>query len=719
MTGFKLKGYHVVMCILAVIIAYITACSFFHSYESNKYHYSVIVLGLVVIFGEITFIILFKKILDCSNKILNLLAVISLVILFGIQIWIVWDLKPIVLSDLANVYAEAVNMLKKNGEITNTGYFSSYSHQIPFLLVLYQLFRIGSFLGIKDFAVLGGIFNGLLITLSVFVGYLILCKLKGKNIAIFFLLTCIFNPALYFYVPYFYSDTICIPFIMLIIYFIVLIKEKEDKSLIKYFLYFLLGLTVGWGLKLRATVFIIGFAVIIYLFLKENFKEFLKYTIIIVFGMIVAISSYKVYQKQYVHFDTEAKMFPWTHYVMMGVKGEGRWNEEDWSYTQSLGTKEEKTAGNIKEIKKRVVQLGPGGIFHLVKNKIRLTWSSGTHAFKMYIKGLNNDSLVLKYMVEHNRVFIYWCQSFQCLMMVLLLTGLFYQILKKQIDIFSIMFLSIFGAVLFYIFWEVRPRYSVFLILIMHILMILGQEVVYKIKGQEQINCKIPIAKSKKVLRVPKTVRKKVVILGVFGIVFSVILIGINFTKYTKTKKLVYNYCVKQKMVKSPLIRSIKKGDTFIQTFNASKDFRYIEIKFVNKNKNVNAQYKVELLKNNGDLLSENIISAADLDESGYAKMKFKTVKPKKEEKYKIIICSYNATKKNSLGLGGCSFGEGYHIVKGGQALLNGKELKGDLAFKVYDKLAKPYFTKLGYILLSIILIGAEVIILNLYIRKG
>lgn len=720
MKGFKFNSYHIVMCILAVITAYITACSFFNSYESNRYHYSAIVLGMIVFFGEITLIILYHNLLHCSNKVLNLLAVISIGILLGIQIWIVLDLKPIVVSDLANVYAEAVNMLKKNGEITNKGYFTSYSHQLPFLLVLYQLFRLGSIFGIKDFAVLGGLFNGLLITISVFLGYLIMCKLKGKSVATFFLLTCVLNPALYFYVPYFYSDTFCIPFVMLIIYFIVLIKEKEEKKSIQYFLYFLLGLTVGFGFKLRATVFIIGFAVILYLYLKEKLTDFLKYTIIIVFGMMVAVSSYKLYQKQYVHFDTEAKMFPWTHYVMMGVKGEGRWNEEDWAYTQSLGTKEEKIAGNIKEIKNRVVHLGPIGVFRLVINKIRLTWSSGTHAYQIYIKGWNYNSLVYRYMVEHNKVFSYWCQSFQCFMMGLLLLGLFAQIRKKQIDIFSIMFLSIFGAIFFYIFWEVRPRYSIFVILLMHILMILGQEVVYKINGLEDINCRLPIVKNKKVFRVSKTVRKKIMIkAGAFGITCSLIIVGINFTKYANTKKMEYHYCVKQKMVKGPLIRSLEKGDTFIQTFTTDQDFRYLEIKFLNRKKYEDAQYKINLMKSNGDLLTQKIISAADLDKSGYTKMKFKKVKPKREETYKISIGSYNATKNNSLGLGGCSFGEGYHIVKGGQTLFNGKQLNGDLAFKVYDKLPQPYFTKWGYIVLSLILIGAEGIILILYIRKG
>lgn len=721
MKQLKEKSYIVVLGVLAVIIAYVVGCSLFNSYESGKYHYSAKVIGISVVFAELLLIFVYKKLQNCSNKVLTITGIIFVALLFGIQIWMVFDLRPIVVSDLANVYAEAVNMVQNNGEITSTGYFSTYSHQIPFLLLLYQLFRMSALVGIHDYVIVGGIFNSFMITLSVILAYLTLNKLKGKSVATFFLVTCLFNPVLYYYVPYFYTDTICIPFVMGGIYLTVLAKEKDMKSHKRYFLYLLLGAVLALGFKLRATVIIIGVAVVIYLFLKEKFGDFIRYTVIIGIGLVISVAGYNLCQNHYIKFDTQAQMYPWSHYVMMGVKGEGTWNVEDWKYTHSFSTKEERVEGNLEEIKNRVAEMGPIGLSKLVKNKIRLTWSSGTHAFTMYMKASNNDSVVYRYMVEHNKVFSYWCQIFQCVMISLLLLGLLAQLKSRQVDIFGLMFIALFGAILFYVIWEVRPRYSVFMILVMNLLMVVGQEAISKLEALEQI--KIPLfMKNEKnktaFLCIKKELKTKIVlIIGALFLILSVFFLGINASKYAVQKQKVYNYSVNQKIAKGDLVSQIVKGDIFTQSFVTGKEFSYVEIKFAKKIQNVTATYKIKIMDNESNVLYEQVISPDDLNKYCYVKLEFEAIKPKSEQVYKVEITSENATEENSLGVSGSAYGKGYHIVKGGNTLFNGKECNGDMAFIVYDIQNKSYFTKWGYIFLTIVLIGGQAVILYLYCK--
>lgn len=721
MKQFKEKSYLVVMGVLAIIIAYIVWCSFFNSYETGKYHYSVKVIGIAVVFVELLLILSYKKFQNCSKKVLNFIGLTSVLLLFAIQIWIVLDIRPIVVSDLANVYAEAIHMVQNNGEISSTGYFSSYSHQIPFLLLLYQLFRLSNFVGITNYAVVGGIFNSILITASVVLGYLTLEKLKGKSVATFFLVTCVFNPVLYFYVPYFYSDTFCIPFIMGVVYLTVLASQQDCKNSKKYVFYFFLGILLAIGFKIRATVLITGVAVVIYLFLKEKFLDFLKYIMIIGIGLALAVGGYKSCQSHYVKFDTEANMYPWSHYVMMGVKGQGTWNVDDWKYTHSFATKEAKVDGNLKEIKERISEMGPVGVVKLLKNKIRLTWSSGTHAYRMYIKTSNNHSVAYKYMVEQDKVFSYWCQIYQCIMMGMLLLGLLSQIKSRRVDVFGLMFISLFGAILFYSFWEVRPRYSVFMILILNMLMVIGQEVIYRIENVKQIRIPVILKNanhkfSNYILK--SEVRKKVIFAGgIFLAVLSSVLFLINISKYAVKTREVFQYSVNQQMAKGDLVSKIVAGDIFKQTFSTDREFCYMKIKFVNRNENVTASYQIKLLDDEKTVLYETTIVPDDLDEYGYVYMVFDSVKPQGEETYSIEISTDSATEENYLGVAGCSFGEGHHIVKGGESILNGVVRNGDLAFMVYDTEEKPYFTVFGYVLIASILVGIEILILYLYYR--
>ncbi|MCD7885433.1 MAG: hypothetical protein LUI87_17290 [Lachnospiraceae bacterium] len=66
---------------------------------------------------------------------------------------------------------------------------------------------------------------------------------------------------------------------------------------------------------------------------------------------------------------------PLTHWVMMGLKGNGGYNSDDYAFTTGISGYQEKVDATVSEIKERLSNLGAKGLLkHIFYNKLRRTW---------------------------------------------------------------------------------------------------------------------------------------------------------------------------------------------------------------------------------------------------------------------------------------------------------------------------------------------------------
>ena len=71
---------------------------------------------------------------------------------------------------------------------------------------------------------------------------------------------------------------------------------------------------------------------------------------------------------------------PYTHWLMMGLTGDGGFNLDDVKYTQSFPNIDEKKAANIEVIKQRLSDYGfIGTIKHMTNKSVHNTWGDGTY----------------------------------------------------------------------------------------------------------------------------------------------------------------------------------------------------------------------------------------------------------------------------------------------------------------------------------------------------
>lgn len=634
--------------------------------------------------------------------------IVLILLIFGVNI------KAIPMVDLANIHKEAILMLE-SGEITSYNYFGRYGNNIPIVILIYLIFKSAITIGIDDLRLVGIIFNVIMISIGIVFSYLIILKLKNKKVALIFLILCLFNPVLYVYTPYYYTDTISIPFMMAGIY--IFIKSEEEKNLyLKRFYQFLIAAIIFFGFKIRATVGIIGIAIVLYKFYISKRKECILFILFFTIGIFIANFNYRLLEDKYVRFDKSSYEFPVTHWIMMGHQGEGGYSSADVEFTQSFETKSEKTKANLETLNKRLKEMGLTGYLELIGKKMQIVWSGGTHRYEQYLSTAEEYTGLYNYIVgDQNDIYVYYCQIFNGSLIFLILFGAINYIRKKSIDYFSAVYLLLFGAIIFYLLWEAHPKYSISFMLLMILLMTIGQQELKRISDLiiDDNICINIIGTENKGYGV-LNIKRQIVKLGRILLIITLIIISTNYYKYTIKPIPIQDFVVKQDTNRGENIKEITKDDVIVQTFETNKEFNTIEINMQTHGRKNTCSYIIELQSEIGKTVYKEKINAEDIKDNKYKKIIFDTVIPNELTVYRIKIYSNDAVKGNSLALPRFCV-EGYDVVPSGKLYINQKETTGDLMFKVYNYTKKPYVSKFYYLILSGIIVFGEVYLIRIY----
>lgn len=689
---------------LALLISiYILIYSVFSPYSNQKYEFKKIVIIIGTLFLLYIIKILYEYVNNCNENKLNLLIRICFIVIVILQIVFGFSLKAIPGVDFSHIYAEAVAMLD-NGTITNVSYFGKYPNNIPITIMVYWLFKISSLVGISDFRGVGIVFNISMIDISILYSYFIIYKLKNKKKATIFLILCTLNPLIYLYAPYIYTDTLSMPFLIGILYYFISLQNEERKHM-QCIYKLLIGIFIIVGVKIRATVAIIAIALFIYKLIKSKNFYWIKSTLIILIGIILASFCYSSIEKKYVTFDYSDTAFPITHWIMMGQQGDGAFNQSDHDLTRSMGTKEEKIKANLEVLETRLENLGINGYVELVGKKIQRTWSDGGYGFESCLAVVEKYTGIYDYVVgSKNIAFIYYCQIFHVTMIFLMIFQMIRNIRNKILDEYYIINLTILGVMLFYIIWEAQPRYSMSFTLLMVMIMLQGQEVIDRLNILINDQFKVLLC-TRKVYKeyTLKNIKRFTQKIGYALILMTGVMIIINQSEYTKKPIENIKFAVNQQKSQGANIKEIDKNTVITQTFKTNRSFNTIELNMDTNGRKNTASYIVELQDDEENVIYKKSIDSKDVKDDKYRKFSFDSVKPLKMTEYKIKFYSKDAIKGNALALPRYSV-EHYDILPTGKLYINQQEVLGDLNFKVYDYQKVPYTTSGKYILVCIII---------------
>lgn len=644
-------------------------------YTNRSYDY---LNPLVLIVGSIVYLLLLIKLYKVIIKLDDKKKKIIVGILLGLQ-FILLLISAFVISsipqvDLIHILTE-INSLNDTGSILNSVYYSVYPNNRFLLIILYGLQKI---IPISN-QILFSLLSTICISVMSLFTYKTVNKVLNLNKGLLSLFICVLSPIFYLYVSYYYTDVLMLPFASILIYLIV--KTKDEKNLKSNVLYgLLIGIIAIIGYKIRAVAIFILVAYFVYLIFTKKILIVLKKFAPIIIGAILTITCIDTIENKFFTNVNVDKEFPMTHWIMMGVneKSYGYYSQDDYNLSSSASNVSERTDLNIKEIKNRLSDLGPFGTVKLLVVKLVSVWGKGDYSYQKYLELVNDFNPSYSYLLEDKNIVINYLLQFSKIVVMFMAIISLINIYKSGKK--SIIAISLFGAVFFYLVWEVCPRYG---------LSFLPWLILIGTCSYDTLNTNYEKFKFYKYF--------KCIIL-----VLTLALFAFSFNKYTGIS-YKENIVAKDSVTNVKYI-SLNKEAVITQTLDLYDSFNKIRLKF-KVNEIDDATYKLELITKN-EVVYEKELKKNDLKDKKYTD--FYLDKTYEGGSYTLRLSSDSTSDLEVY----IAYKEKFDYYPNGILEVNKKEETGDLMFEVVNNEERGIYTYLEYMTIMILTLGMEVIVL-------
>ena len=644
-------------------------------YTNRSYDY---LNPLVLIVGSIVYLLLLIKLYKVIIKLDDKKKKIIVGILLGLQ-FILLLISAFVISsipqvDLIHILTE-INSLNDTGSILNSVYYSVYPNNRFLLIILYGLQKI---IPISN-QILFSLLSTICISVMSLFTYKTVNKVWDLNKGLLSLFICVLSPIFYLYVSYYYTDVLMLPFASILIYLIV--KTKDEKNLKSNVLYgLLIGIIAIIGYKIRAVAIFILVAYFVYLIFTKKILIVLKKFAPIIIGAILTITCIDTIENKFFTNVNVDKEFPMTHWIMMGVneKSYGYYSQDDYNLSSSASNVSERTDLNIKEIKNRLSDLGPFGTVKLLVVKLVSVWGKGDYSYQKYLELVNDFNPSYSYLLEDKNIVINYLLQFSKIVVMFMAIISLINIYKSGKK--SIIAISLFGAVFFYLVWEVCPRYG---------LSFLPWLILIGTCSYDTLNTNYEKFKFYKYF--------KCIIL-----VLTLALFAFSFNKYTGIS-YKENIVAKDSVTNVKYI-SLNKEAIITQTLDLYDSFNKIRLKF-KVNEIDDATYKLELITKN-EVVYEKDFKKNDLEDKKYTD--FYLDKTYEGGSYTVRLSSDSTSDLEVY----IAYKEKFDYYPNGILEVNKKEETGDLMFEVVNNEERGIYTYLEYMTIMILTLGMEVIVL-------
>ncbi|OPX47455.1 glycosyltransferase family 39 protein [Clostridium thermobutyricum] len=439
--------------IFIVSIAFALSCGVIKPYYKELNKISIIIMAIVELIVFLVFIFISKKLSKKSLKILSIINIcvfLLLLIIFGFVLAVTptWDFRE--------VYHTAI--LKAQNKITYFPkyYYVMYPNNIFVTAIWSWVYKLFGMLSISY--LYGSItINIILIFASIVVTYFLIKDIYGLRVATVSSFLFLIATPLYAYAPIFYTDTLTMIFLP-VAYLIYRKYLKYEKW--KYLIIIGVLSAIGVGIKNNICIGIIALAIFA-IFELRNIKKLLKFYIGIGVSFLIITSIINGICQANIPIKLDQAGFPYTHWIMMGLKGDGSWNQEDVTSCLKAGpNKENIKIFTEKVIKERLDAYGFDGLVNHLIRKNEFTWGDGTEYATFYLKmEPKHRGRMYQYVVgDKNYNFLLFSQGTQLFMLALIIIGSIglFKDRKNHAMMFNI---CIFGVFVFLMIWETCPRY--------------------------------------------------------------------------------------------------------------------------------------------------------------------------------------------------------------------------------------------------------------------
>lgn len=447
--------------IFIVSIAFALSCGVTNPYYKVLNKVSIVVVAIVELIVFLFIIYISKKL---NKKYLKIISVINLIILLALLIIFGYLLAVTPSWDFGEVYRTAI--LKAQNKITYLPkyYYDLYPNNIFVTVIWTWIYKLFGMLSISY--LYGSItINIILIFASMVITYLLIKDIYGLRLATVSTFLFLISTPLYAYAPIFYTDTLTM--IFLPVAYLLYRKYLKSEKWRYLIIIGILG-AIGVGIKNNICIGLIALAIFA-IFELRNIKKILKMYIGIgvIFLIVTSIIS-GICQSNIPRPLSQAGL-PYNHWIMMGLKGAGGWNQADVTASLDAGpNKENISKFDSKIIKERLDAFGVDGLINHLIYKNRFTWGDGSEysTFYLSMQPIHTGEFYDYIAGNKNYNFLLLSQGTQLFMLALIIIGSIG--LFKDRKNHSMMFnICIFGVFVFLMIWETCPRYLLCILPIM------------------------------------------------------------------------------------------------------------------------------------------------------------------------------------------------------------------------------------------------------------
>ena len=466
------------------------------------------------------------------------------------------------------------------GKFSGERYFLVYPNNITPTIILYWIYRIAAFLHISEVWTLH-IFCFLVTTATIFLTYKTAGKLLTKQKQTIILGLMILYIPFQMYSLFYYSDTLMVIMVALIIYVLI----PSDGSFIFRTKHIVaVAILVAFAWNLRSNIIIILPALIVYLLFFKWYKNLIL--LLVTFGIAFVLfgKGFDMLWAHYGFWKDDGYKFPMLHWVMMGMSIQGgSYNWQDFQFTY---LSQNKMADDLGLFFNRLTHRPIFLNLLMVVLKVRGNWSDGTINYTNGTRALRDGDGFLWQLFygSNNSFFIYLSQ----MMYVVIIFGMVYYIYKRRKEYITSCFLFqiiIFGVFMFHLIWEAKPRY---VYAWMPIIFILG------VKG-------IILFAERYETTIFDKYKKKLYI--AFGVVFALQVGSDSFLRPSYSMNLDYDSRVingisiyaTDNYLRDGIVR-VNKDTEVEQTFKANRSFNYVRGYISSYDEKNNSKYKVEII---------------------------------------------------------------------------------------------------------------------------
>ncbi len=372
--------------------------------------------------------------------------------------------------DFSRLHIDAFRRASGEGAV-NYSYYAKYKNNQLLLLILSLLARIILWMapnaGPEVFHQCAMALNCTKILSTAVLCFFTVKHARGTHFAFLCGSFLLFYTPLWLYSPIYYTDTLGLPLIMLPVFLYT--RLKSDKPVRNILLFCLMGLIAAIGMKLKASIVFVFIAIGIAVLLFDRFRG--KWVSVLC-GTAVLILAALLLQTgidRRLHLtseDYDQSQFPYTHWIMMSLGSSGGYDANLVKYTGSFQTLDERKEAVVEKTVELLKERGfTGTVKHLFVTKMQHAWGNGTLSATYYLgREPAENGIFQRFLTQNGASFRYcytWLQTGHLLLLFCVMLSGLRMFHRPEGGVVTITNITVFGLVLFLLFWECNARYLV------------------------------------------------------------------------------------------------------------------------------------------------------------------------------------------------------------------------------------------------------------------